>query len=183
MAGKIYTKRGDKGSSRQMDGKFISKSDPQILAVGALDEAQSWLGIVIADLTAAGAELKPELVRIQRKLYYVQADISIAERSTITEEDVTRLESEIDRMMGAVEQIHAFILPGGGHTGAQLQYARTLARRAERACVMFHEEKPERVKPEGLKFINRLSDYLYAMARYANYLDHVPEVLSKDEDE
>ncbi|MCI1978295.1 MAG: cob(I)yrinic acid a,c-diamide adenosyltransferase [Bifidobacteriaceae bacterium] len=181
MAGKIYTKRGDKGSSRQMDGKFISKSDPQILAVGALDEAQSWLGIVIADLTPACAELKPELIQIQRKLYYLQADISIVEHASITEDDATALESGIDRMMDAVEPIHAFILPGGGHTGAQLQYARTLARRAERACVAFHEEKPERVNPEDLKFINRLSDYLYAMARYANHLDGISEVRSKDE--
>jgi ATP:cob(I)alamin adenosyltransferase len=176
----IYTKRGDKGSSRQMDGKFISKSDPQILAVGALDEAQSWLGLVIADLTPECAELKPDLIQVQHKLYYLQADISIDDRSTIEEVEVTHLEKEIDRMMNAIPPIRAFILPGGGHTGAQLQYARTLARRAERACVVFHDVRPDRVKPEGLKYINRLSDYLFAMARYANHLDGVDEILSKE---
>jgi ATP:cob(I)alamin adenosyltransferase len=176
----IYTKRGDKGSSRQMDGKFISKSDPQILAVGALDEAQSWLGLVIADLTPACAELRPDLILVQHKLYYLQADISIDDRSSIDEVEVTHMEKEIDRMMNALPPIRAFILPGGGHTGAQLQYGRTLARRAERACVVFHDERPDRVNAVGLKYINRLSDYLFAMARYANYLDGIEEVLSKD---
>lgn len=176
----IYTKRGDKGSSRQMDGKFISKSDPQILAVGALDEAQSWLGLVIADLSPACEQLADDLIHLQHKLYYLQADISIDDRSTIDESEVTRMEEEIDRMMGEMPPLRAFILPGGGHSGAQLQYARTLARRAERACVVFHDERPDRVNAIGLKFINRLSDYLFAMARYANYLDGVEEVLSKE---
>lgn len=176
----IYTKRGDKGSSRQLDGKFISKSSPQILAVGALDEAQSWIGIVIADLSKECEQLRKPLLKLQHKLYYLQADISVDDHSTITEDDVTFMEKEIDRMMGELPPIRAFILPGGSHTGAQLQYARTLARRAERACVVFHGERPDRVQPEGLKFINRLSDYLFAMARYANHLDGTPEVLSKD---
>lgn len=176
----IYTKRGDKGSSRQMDGKFISKSDPQILAVGALDEVQSWLGLVVADLSPACKVLTDDLIHIQHRLYYLQADISIDDRSTIEESEVSHMEAEIDRIFEEVPPIRAFILPGGGHTGAQLQYARTLARRAERACVVFHDERPDRVNAIGLKFINRLSDYLFALARYANYLDGVDEVLSKE---
>jgi ATP:cob(I)alamin adenosyltransferase len=162
-----------------MDGKFISKSDPQILAVGALDEAQSWLGLVIADLSEACKPLISDLIQVQHKLYYLQADISIDDRSSIEDVEVTHLEKEIDRMMNEMPPIRAFILPGGGHTGAQLQYARTLARRAERACVVFHDQRPDRVNATGLKYINRLSDYLFAMARYANYLDGVEEVLSK----
>lgn len=180
MSGKIYTKRGDSGSSRQIDGKYISKSSPQIVAVGALDEAQSWLGLIIADLSMATAELREPLVRIQRDFYHLQADISVDGSNNISEDEVAYLEGEIDRMMGSVEVIPAFILPGGGHTAAQLQYARTLARKAERACVVFHVEQPDRVGVAQLKFINRLSDYLYAMARYANHLDGVSEVLSKE---
>ncbi|MEK0218348.1 cob(I)yrinic acid a,c-diamide adenosyltransferase [Bifidobacterium mongoliense] len=177
---KIYTKKGDGGRSRQMDGHFISKTDPQILAVGALDETQSWLGLVIADLSEQTVGMRDDLQHIQRLLYRFQADVSIDGSANIHDDDVIQLETSIDRIMAQVDRIRAFILPGGGHTGAQLQVARVLARRAERACVALHEARPEWVRPEGLRFINRLSDYLFAMALLANHLDGVAETPAKE---
>ncbi|WP_211277057.1 cob(I)yrinic acid a,c-diamide adenosyltransferase [Bifidobacterium aquikefiri] len=163
-----------------MNGHSIPKSDPQILAVGVLDETQSWIGLVISDLSPACTQLESKLLHVQSLLYLLQADISIDNRCSIHDNDVTIMEHEIDSMMSAVPAIHAFILPGGGHTGAQLQYARTLARGAERACVAFHSTRPDRVQPESMRFINRLSDYLFAMALYANHLDGIPEKMSRE---
>ncbi|KRM86297.1 cob(I)yrinic acid a,c-diamide adenosyltransferase [Liquorilactobacillus vini] len=174
---KIYTKVGDQGQTKQASGKMVSKTDPQIVALGDLDQLQSWLGLVISWLSPACKELKPLLLKLQRKLYQLQAQISIKNYSTITATDTAELEKKIDQWMAAVPAIHEFILPGGKPTGAGLQYARTLARQAERAVVKLAEI--QQLEPAVLTYLNRLSDYLFAMARYANYLDGEPEITSK----
>ena len=176
---KIYTRHGDKGSSIQIDGTKLSKSDPQIAAVGSLDAAQSWLGLVIAELSDACAELREPLIALQQKFYQVQSDVAVPGCEFIDDDDTAALEQAIDSFMSRVETIPAFVLPGGSPTGARLHYARTLARAAERACVAFSEAKPCRVRPEDLKFVNRLSDYLFAMARYANHLDGTCEAIAR----
>lgn len=180
---KIYTRHGDRGSSIQIDGTKLAKSDPQIEAVGRLDATQSWLGLVIATLSDACSRLADPLTTVQRKLYQVQSDIAVPGCEFITDKDTAMLEQGIDHFMEKISVIPAFILPGGSPTGARLHYGRTLCRTAERACVALQEVKPDRVRPEDLKFINRLSDYLFAMARYANYLDRVPERLASEKDE
>ncbi|MEE1324190.1 MAG: cob(I)yrinic acid a,c-diamide adenosyltransferase [Bifidobacteriaceae bacterium] len=176
---KIYTRHGDKGSSIQIDGTKLSKSDPQIIALGSLDAAQSWIGLVIAELSDACAELREPLITIQQKFYQVQSDIAVPGCEFIDDDDTAALEQAIDGFMSHVETIPAFVLPGGSPTGARLHYARTLTRTAERACVSFNEAKACRVRPEDLKFINRLSDYLFAMARYANHLDGTCEAIAR----
>lgn len=182
-APKIYTRHGDHGASIQIDGTKLSKSSAQIAAIGLCDQAQSWLGVVIAQLSSACTELKKPLHHIQRLFYRLQSDLAVPGCQLITSDDTTALEKQIDAWTAIVPHIPAFILPGGSVTGANLQYARTLARNAERAIVSFKDEQPDRVRPEDEKFINRLSDYLFTMARYANHLDHVPETLSSKEDE
>ncbi len=178
---KIYTRRGDRGFSAQLDGSHLSKASAQIRAVGRCDSAQSWLGVVIAGLSPACQELRKPLIDVQRSLYRLQSDLSVPGCRLITSDDTTGLEQQIDAWNDAVPHIPAFILPGGSPTGAALQYARTLVRDAERAIVSFADEQPDRVPTTDKKYINRLSDYLFTMATYANHLDGVKETLSKEE--
>ncbi len=178
---KIYTRRGDRGFSAQLDGSHLSKASTQIRAIGRCDSAQSWLGVVIAGLSPACEELRKPLIDVQRSLYRLQSDLAVPGVRLITADDTTALEHQIDAWNEAVPHIPAFILPGGSPTGAALQYARTLVRDAERGIVSFAEEQPDRVHSADKKYINRLSDYLFTMATYANHLDGVKETLSKED--
>ncbi|MCI1985832.1 MAG: cob(I)yrinic acid a,c-diamide adenosyltransferase [Lactobacillus sp.] len=178
---KIYTKRGDAGQTMQTTGKMVAKTDPQIEALGAIDECQSYLGVVVSALQPGkSAQLAPELQLVQRTLYQLQADIAVPRCHNLTAEDVTQLEGRIDAIMAHTPRIKGFILPGGGPAGSRLQYARTLARRAERDAVALgaHQE----LAPVLLQYLNRLSDYLFALALRANFLDGVAEVPSKPSD-
>lgn len=178
MTLKIYTKVGDHGYTKQVSGQMVPKYDLQIESLGAIDELQSYLGVVIANLSQNCAGLKNELINRQRELYLLQADIVVARKHTITSKTVTQLENRIDQIQDKFPKIPEFILPGGGVTGANLQYARTIARRAERIMVKYSNlEEP--LDAVGLKYINRLSDYLFTLARYANHLDGVSEIKSK----
>lgn len=179
---KIYTRRGDRGFSAQLDGSHLSKSSGQIRAIGRCDSAQSWLGVVIAGLSPACERLRGPLVGVQRALYRLQSDLAVPGCRLITADDTAALEQQIDQWNEAVPHIPAFILPGGSPTGAALQYARTLVRDAEREIVAFAEEQPDRVPAADEKYINRLSDYLFTMATYANHLDGVRETLSKEDE-
>ncbi|KRL05391.1 cob(I)yrinic acid a,c-diamide adenosyltransferase [Liquorilactobacillus oeni] len=174
---KIYTKVGDKGQTKQVSGKMVPKYDPQITALGDLDELQAWLGFTVTLLSPNCQKLLSELQNVQKKLYFLQADICIKHHAAITAADTADLEKKIDHFMNTVPQIHEFILPGGKQTGAALQYGRTLARRAERSAVSLN--KKQELSPALMSYLNRLSDYLFAMARYANYLDKAAEVVSK----
>lgn len=176
---KIYTRRGDRGFTAQLDGSHVSKASTQINAVGRCDSAQSWLGVVIAGLSPACQKLKSQLIDVQRSLYRLQSDLAVPGCRLITSNDTTALEHQIDAWTAVVPHIPAFILPGGSPTGAALQYGRTLVRDAERAIVAFAEEEPDRVPANDKKYINRLGDYLFTMATYANHLDGVKETLSK----
>lgn len=178
---RIYTKRGDAGQTMQTTGKMVSKTDPQIEALGAVDECQSYLGVAIAALQPNGSDaLGDDLRDVQRKLYQLQADIAVPRCQNLTADDVRWLEERIDAILDATPRVRGFILPGGGPAGAALQYSRTLARRAERAIVGLSAQ--QELAPELLQYINRLSDYLFAAALRANYLDGVPETPSKPED-
>lgn len=177
MTIKIYTKVGDEGLTKQVSGKMIPKDDAQITALGDIDELQSYIGVVIATLSKNCLELKDELIDLQRNLYLLDADIVVKRRNEINEEKVAELEERIDALTSKIPKISEFILPGGKITGAQLQYARTIARRAERSLVALNRQQPLNVFI--LKYINRLSDYLFTLARYANVLDEYTDVKSK----
>lgn len=175
---KIYTRVGDQGRTKQISGKMVPKYDLQIAALGNVDELRSWLGVAIANLSLPCQKLKAPLIKLQRQLYLLQTD-TVLGREEFKSADIAALEQEIDRWAAQVLPMTEFILPGGKATGAYLQYARTLARKAERAMVQLNDQE-QAIHPLDLKFLNRLSDYLFMMARYANYLDGYRDLPSKE---
>lgn len=178
MTIKIYTKVGDQGYTKQVTGKMVPKYDLQIEALGDIDELDSYLGVVIANLSDQCQELLNPLQDRQRDLYELESDIVVKRHEEITATTVEFLEQQIDELNQKIPKTTHFILPGGSITATHLHYARTVARRAERAMAKLNDEQQE-LAPACLKYINRLSDYLFILARYANVLDGVEEVKSK----
>jgi cob(I)alamin adenosyltransferase len=165
---RIYTKGGDKGTTSLGTGKRVPKHDPRVAAYGTVDEANAAIGI--ARLHAQG-ELAEMLARIQNDLFDLGADlcrpdIENQEGLRIVEAQVERLEREIDAMNAKLAPLNSFILPGGSPLAAVLHLARTVARRAEREMVAL--ARSQRVNPEAIKYINRVSDHLFVLARFAN---------------
>ncbi len=167
---KIYTKGGDGGMSGLTDGSRRSKADQRFAAIGAVDEANSAIGV--ARLSASGP-MDILLARIQNDLFDLGADLSTPEDGTkaegalrIVAAQVARLEREIDAMNDDLAPLTSFILPGGSALAANLHLARAITRRAEREMVLLAAK--EAVNPDALAYINRLSDHLFVMARLAN---------------
>ena len=170
---RIYTRTGDAGSTRLASGAPVSKTDPRVEAYGQVDETNAAIGV--ARLATAGdATLDAILARIQNDLFDLGADLATpaaqneAERPRlrILERQVERLEAEIDALNAPLAPLESFVLPGGSPAAAALHVARTVCRRAERACVALAER--ESVSPAALKYVNRLSDLLFVAARHAN---------------
>jgi cob(I)alamin adenosyltransferase len=167
---KIYTKTGDSGETGMGDGSRISKASPRITAIGAVDETNAAIGM--ARLHAEG-DPDAMLARSQNDLFDLGADLSVPEdgrkaegRLRIVDAQVERLEREIDAMNESLAPLTSFILPGGTALAAHLHLARTIARRAEIAMVALAEK--EEINPAALRYINRLSDHLFVLARAAN---------------
>ena len=168
---RIYTKTGDTGETALFDGTRVSKADDRVAAYGDVDELNAWLGFVRTDGVAP--DLDAAIVQIQRDLFAVGAQLAdpahrIAARvgkATVTDEDVSRLEQLIDRLEHDLPPLTHFILAGGGRAGAGLHVARAVCRRAERRIVALTPQ------PEGvvLRYVNRLSDLLFVMARVSNH--------------
>lgn len=175
---KIYTRTGDTGDTSLFDGTRVKKSDARVDTYGDVDELNAWLGFARASGADAGLG-ESVLARIQRDLFALGAQIAdpadkIAARvtkATLEEADVERLEHLIDRLEEGVPPLRCFILPGGGVGGAALHVARTVCRRAERRMVSL--DPP--VDAVLLRYVNRLSDLLFVMARAANHRAQVPE--------
>ncbi|MBA1392365.1 cob(I)yrinic acid a,c-diamide adenosyltransferase [Lactobacillus sp. XV13L] len=178
MALKIYTKVGDQGFTKQVTGKMVPKYDLQIAAVGDVDELDSYLGVAIASLSPKCQQLRAPLLDLQRALYELESDVVVKRHEEITPEKVEDLEKRIDELNTHIPQMTHFILPGGCLTASHLHYARTVARRAERSLVQLNAKQQE-LAPALLQYINRLSDYLFTLARYANVLEGVEETKSK----
>jgi cob(I)alamin adenosyltransferase len=167
---KIYTKTGDLGETGLGDNSRISKSSQRIAAIGAVDEANSALGIARLD---AEDEMDAALARIQNDLFDLGADLSAPEdgrkaegRLRIAGVQVERLEREIDAMNATLAPLTSFVLPGGTALAAHLHLARAITRRAECAVVALAAQ--ETINDAALRYINRLSDHLFVMARTAN---------------
>jgi cob(I)alamin adenosyltransferase len=166
---KIYTRTGDDGTTGLVDGTRRAKHDPRFEAVGAVDEANSVLGWTIQALDEAA-----DLVRVQNDLFDLGADLATPGEDFAPSEMVLRivpaqvewLEQKIDAANEGLEPLRSFILPGGSEAAARLHVARTAARRAERAMTALAAAEP--VNPAALQYINRLSDYLFVLARAAN---------------
>lgn len=169
---KIYTKSGDKGETSLVYGKRVSKDSPRVEAYGTCDEANSVLGAALSMLPQADewAELREVFHLIQTKLFHIGAELATPEGKKvgwpIQEEDVLFLEQQIDKLDETLPPLTTFVLPGGHPAAASLHVARTVVRRAERSSVRILET--EQVNPIALKYLNRLSDYLFVAARYVN---------------
>ncbi len=166
---RIYTRGGDRGETSLGDGSRVSKLDPRIAAYGAVDELNSWLGIVLADEPAAS--LRPLLERVQNELFDVGADLSVpyAEgdgRLRVAQSQVDELERACDDWNAPLPELKSFVLPGGSALAARLHVARTICRRAERDAL--HAAQEVDVNPLALVYLNRLSDLLFILARTAN---------------
>ncbi len=168
---RIYTRGGDAGETSLTDGARVPKHALRVEAYGAVDEANSALGL--ARLHTTGGEADAMLGRIQNDLFDLGADFSTPEDGRksagalrIVAEQVDRLEREIDTMNAELLPLDSFVLPGGSAAAAFLHLARTLVRRAERVACALREAEP--INPEALKYLNRLSDHLFVLSRYLN---------------
>ena len=170
---RIYTRTGDDGTTSLGSGARRKKYDLRVDAYGTLDEVNAVLGLVRLH-TAGDAELDGALSRIQNDLFDVEADLCLSEkgpggaRMTVTDTQVDWLEQEIDRLNAMLEPLKSFILPGGSPASAYLHLARTVCRRAERIIVALRDQPGEEVSAASLRYVNRLSDYLFVAGRYAN---------------
>jgi cob(I)alamin adenosyltransferase len=167
---RIYTKTGDKGETALGDGTRLPKHALRIASYGTVDEANATIGL--ARLYAEG-EVDAMLARIQNDLFDLGADLCIPEASRrgeaalrIIDAQVERLENEIDAMNGELAPLTSFVLPGGTPVAAHLHLARTIVRRTERILTELAAQEP--VGAAALKYVNRLSDHLFVISRYAN---------------
>jgi cob(I)alamin adenosyltransferase len=173
---KIYTRTGDDGSTGLGDGERLPKYHTRIAAYGTVDEANAAIGVARQALTADDALVDAMLARIQNDLFDLGADLCVPDRGKplpyqplrITDEQVVRLEREIDLMNSELRPLTSFVLPGGSPAAAALHLARTVTRRAERHMVELAALHDEPVNPAGLKYVNRLSDLLFVASRYVN---------------
>ncbi|KNY33248.1 cob(I)yrinic acid a,c-diamide adenosyltransferase [Agrobacterium sp. SUL3] len=172
---KIYTRTGDKGTTALVSGPRRLKHDLRVEAYGTVDETNSAIGIV--RLHTNGLEkLDAMLFRIQNDLFDLGADLATPDSGEplsyeplrIVESQVTRLENEIDELNATLEPLTSFVLPGGNAAAASLHMARTICRRAERLMVALSVTENEIVSPAAIKYANRLSDFLFVAARFAN---------------
>lgn len=180
MAFKIYTKTGDKGNTSLIGGTKVPKSHLRIEAYGTIDELNSYIGLC-RDLISDEAG-RTVLQEVQDRLFTVGAALAcdpVKEPKMripdLKDTDIQYLEKEIDRMTEALPPMKSFILPGGHIAVSQLHVARCVCRRAERCCVRLELEGQE-VEPIILQYINRLSDYLFVLARYTGMLLQAPEI-------
>ena len=176
---RIYTRGGDAGETSLGDGTRVSKLDARIRAYGTVDELNSCVGLVTAG--ECPDELRPLLARVQNELFDLGADLSVPVerqgRLRVTQEQVDALEADCDRFNAELPELRSFVLPGGTETAARLQLARTVCRRAEREALAASRE--HELNRLALVYLNRLSDLLFVLARFANASANEEEPLWK----
>jgi len=167
---RIYTRTGDDGSTALGSGERRAKYDLRIEAYGTVDEVNAALGMARLH-TAGDAQVDAMLMRIQNDLFDLGADLCLpgTARLRIAETQVARLEAEIDALNAALKPLQTFVLPGGTPAAAALHLARTICRRAERLMVALADKPGEEVSTVAVKYVNRLSDFLFVAARHANH--------------
>lgn len=180
---KVYTKKGDEGMTSLVGGMKVKKTNSRIEAYGTIDELSAQLGL-LASFMKDGPD-KTLIFRIQRNLFtvcsYLATDMTktpLAPSFTFDGEEVRLLEEEIDAISAGIPPQTAFILPGGSHEAALAHVCRTICRRAERRVFFLAETTT--LAPEVLQYINRLSDYLFVLARKLNFVDGVREKIWKN---
>jgi len=172
---KIYTRTGDDGTTALGSGRRVAKYDLRVEAYGTLDETNAAIGVARLHTRERQPVLDAMLVRIQNDLFDLGADLCFPDdtkdargRLQVTDAQVARLEEEIDALNRELEPLRSFVLPGGSPAASHLHLARTISRRAERLMVALATRKGETVGEAALRYINRLSDFLFVAARFAN---------------
>jgi len=173
---KIYTKTGDDGTTGLAAGGRRLKCDLRVAAYGTVDEASACIGIARIHTAGSHPEIDAMLARIQNDLFDLGADLATPEGTEqhgrealrIVASQIARLEREIDALNEKLSPLKSFVLPGGSPAAAALHLARTVARRAERLMVELGQTPGEKVGDEALRYVNRLSDFLFVAARAVN---------------
>ena len=181
---KVYTRTGDSGTTGLATGQRVGKNHPLIQAMGTVDELNAHLGVLKAELSDANAaEMRELLAAIQQQLFNAGGDLALPGGRLLSSEAVKSLEAQIDRWNQQLPPLENFVLPGGSRANAQAHLARAVARRAERDVVKLTDSLPgdkppkadsQAINPQVLIYLNRLSDWLFVLARV---LDESPEVL------
>jgi len=168
---KIYTRRGDQGQTDLFSGERVSKTDALVEAYGTVDELNALLGVIRSALTDEENEIESDVLRIQNELQAICAVLAntdtARQKIDLTEARIDLLEERCDFYQEKIPEIRYFVLPGGTKVASQLHHARTVCRRAERRVLA--AEQNYRIDPLVIKYLNRLSDLLFLMARYYNY--------------
>lgn len=180
MAFKIYTKTGDKGKTSLIGGTKVPKSHIRIEAYGTVDELNSFTGLLIDQLP--WEESRQVLREVQDRLFTIGSSLACdPDKETklkipdLHEEDILLLENEMDRMDGELPEMKSFIIPGGDAAVSTAHVVRCVCRRAERHCVLMLENNIF-VEPLVIKYLNRLSDYVFVLSRYIAHRKEVPEI-------
>ncbi|KEQ19492.1 cob(I)yrinic acid a,c-diamide adenosyltransferase [Endozoicomonas numazuensis] len=165
---KIYTRTGDKGTTRIGGGQVLSKSDLRIEAIGTVDELNSWMGMMLNVLKPSGdltEEQLNQVADIQHRLFDVGGELAMPGYQIIRDDHTTDLETLIDELNEPLPPLKNFTLPGGGTTASHCHVARTVSRRAERAVIRLRETGVE-INSPLLTYLNRLSDLMYVLCRH-----------------
>ena len=184
---RVYTRQGDQGQTGLVGGQRVPKDDPRIEAYGTVDELNAFLGTARATVNALAAQeprlavLGAILLRVQHELFNLGSILATLPEDVhprqprVTDAEIAQLERGMDAMNEELPALRSFVLPGGSRVDAELHIARTVCRRAERACVAL--ARVESVPPEAVRYLNRLSDALFVWARWAAHTSRAGETL------
>jgi len=172
---RIYTKSGDKGETGLHNGERVSKSSDRIEAIGTIDELNSFIGLSMSEVIPI--IIRNALHKVQHDLFDIGGELATPKTYTLQNNKVIYLEKVIDDLSSRLDILREFIIPGGYKTASQLHVARSICRRAERNCIALGN-----VNPATLKYLNRLSDLLFTMARYLNACKGYKDVVWKKDD-
>jgi len=170
---KIYTRTGDDGSTGLGDGSRVAKDDARIEAIGAVDELNCAVGLILCETLPA--EVRACLLDVQHRLFDLGGELSIPGYSLLDDARVAGLENSLDTLNAGLAPLQEFILPGGGSAASRCHLARAICRRAERRVITLG--RTATLNSAGLHYLNRLSDLLFVMARYLNRQAGEPDVL------
>ena len=171
---KIYTRTGDDGTTGLGDGSRVPKDSIRVDAFGTVDEANSAIGLILASASVPD-NIREILTEVQHDLFELGGELCIPGYAAITDDFIERLENELDKLNSDLPALKEFILPGGGQAAAACHLARTIVRRAERITTTLAGS--EDIRPEALKYLNRLSDLLFVIARVLARAESGQEVL------
>jgi cob(I)alamin adenosyltransferase len=178
---RIYTKTGDQGQTHLAGGQRVPKDSPRIECYGTVDELNAFVGMASISSGESVPALVPILRRVQHELFNLGSILATQpedvhpKQARVTEAEVRQLEIEIDRMNADLSPLRSFVLPGGTRLNTELHACRTICRRAERLAVTL--ERQEKIPPETVRYLNRLSDAFFVWSRWVNHVLGVPEVL------